>query len=79
MGEFMRNYVSKRRLALTEAEIAPLTAVMRQLGVGTQGGAEAVAIFHQIIYDAWAAGEQYSPVARIKVDEKSCFGMIEWQ
>ena len=36
--------------ALSEGEIAALTAAMRQLGVGTQGGAEALAIFHQLIF-----------------------------
>ena len=45
---------------------------MRQLGVGSQGGAEALAIFHQRIYDEWASGSLNAPLARIKVDEKKC-------
>ena len=35
----MRKYVSRRLLALSEGEVAALTASMRQIGVGTQGGA----------------------------------------
>ena len=34
--------------------------------------------FHQLIHDEWASGSQNTPLARIKVDEKNCFGMIEW-
>ena len=45
MEEFLRKYVSRRLLALSEGEIAALTTVMRQLGVGSQGGAEALASF----------------------------------
>ena len=41
MGEFLRKYVSRRLLALSEGEIAALTTAMRQLGVASQGGAEA--------------------------------------
>ena len=43
---------------------------MRQLGVGTAGGAEALAIFHQLIYVLWQRGALPQPLARIKVDEK---------
>ena len=50
---------------------------MRQLGVGIQGGAEALAIFHQLIFDEWTSGTLDTPLAGIKVDEK-CFGTIEW-
>ena len=64
-------------LALSEGQIAALTTSMRQLGVGTQGGAEALAIFHQVLYDELAAGSLTEPLARIQVDEKNCFGMIE--
>ena len=51
---------------------------MRQLGVGSQGGTEALAIFHQLIYDEWASESLNAPLARMKVDDKNCFGMIEW-
>ena len=52
---------------------------MRQIGVGTPGGAEALAIFHQLLYDEWTTGSLSGPLARIKVDEKNCIGMIEWK
>ena len=42
---------SSEILALSEGEIAALTTAMRQIGVGTQGGAEALASFHQLLYD----------------------------
>ena len=44
-------------------------AAMRQIGVGTAGGAEALAIFHQLIYDEWAVGGLARPFARIEIDE----------
>ena len=79
MGEFLRKYVSRRLLALSEGEIAALTTSMRQHGVGTPGGAEALAIFHQLLYDEWMTGSLSGPLATIQVDEKNCFGMIEWK
>ena len=79
MGEFLWKCVSRRLLVLSEGEIAALTTAMRQLGVGSQGGAEALAIFRQLLYDEWAAGSLTEPLARIKVNEKNCFGMIEWK
>ena len=60
-------------IALNKGEIAALTLAIRQLGVGSQGGAEALAIFHQ---HSTTFG---IPLARIKVDEKKCFAMIEWK
>ena len=48
------------------------------MGVGSQGGAEAFAIFHQLIFDEWTARSLETPLARIKVNEKNCFGMTEW-
>ena len=42
----------------------------RQLGVGSQDGAEALAIHHQLIYDERAAGSLNAPLARINIDEK---------
>ena len=44
----------------------------------SNGGAEALAIVHQFIVDEWESGSPKTPLARIKVDEKNCFGMIEW-
>ena len=55
-------YVSRRLLALSEGEIAALTTAMRQLGVGSEGGAEALAIFLQLIYDEWASGSLVTPL-----------------
>ena len=52
---------------------------MRQIGVGTQGGDDCLAIFHQLLYDEWMTGSVSGPLARTKVDEKNCFGMIEWK
>ena len=65
MGDFLRKYVSSRILALSEGEIAALTAV------GSQGGAEALVI-------SSTSGTLDKPLARIKVDETCFFGMIEW-
>ena len=79
MGEFLRKYVSRRLLALGEGEIAAIATAIRQLGVGSQGGVEALAIFHQLINDERASGSPNEPPARIKVDGKNCFGMIEWK
>ena len=70
--------VSRRLLALSEGEIATFTASVRHLGVGSQGGADALAISHQIIFDGWTSGTLDTPLARIKVDETNCFGMIEY-
>ena len=53
-------------------------AAMRQLTVGSQGGAEALAICHQLIYSVWASGSMITPLARVDVDEKTAFGMLEW-
>ena len=75
----MRKSVSRRLLTLSDGGIAALTTSMRQIGVGTPGGAEALAIFHQLLYDGWMAGSISGPLARIKVDEKNCFTMIEWK
>ena len=79
MGEFLRKYVSRRLLALRKGEFAALTTAMRQIGVGSQGGAEALAIFHLLLYDECVAGSLSEPLARIKVVEKFCLGVIEWK
>ena len=73
MGEFLRKYVSRQLLALSEGEIAALTVAMRQLGVGSRGGPKTLAIFHQLIYDEWASGSLNEPLVTIKVDEKNSF------
>ena len=70
MGELVGKYVSRRLWALSEGEVAAFKAAMRQLGVDSQRRAEALAIFHQLIFDEWASGTLDQPPARIKVDEK---------
>ena len=52
---------------------------MRQLGVGIPGGAEALALFEQLLYDLWREGRLPKPLARIRVDEKNCFGSLAWE
>ena len=56
MGEFVRKWVSKRLQKAQAGDIGKLAASMRQLGVGTSGGAEALALFHQAVYDVWKGG-----------------------
>ena len=51
-------------------EIVALRAAMRQLGVVSP-------IFHQLTFDEWTSGTLKPPQARIKVNEKDSFGMIE--
>ena len=46
----------------TEGELAALNTAMRQLGVGSQGGAETLAT----LYDEWAAGALIGPLARME-------------
>ena len=53
----------RRLLALNEGEIAALTTAVRQLGVGSQGRAEALAIFHQLIFDEWTSRTLGAPLA----------------
>ena len=78
MGEFLRKWVSRRLLVLNSGDIGKVMAAMRQYGNGQSGGTEAMAIFHQQLYELWHAGALSRPLARIKVDEKNCFGMLEW-
>ena len=66
-------------LSVTENLHAALTTSMRQIGVGTPGGAEASTTFNQLHHDEWMTGSISGPLARIKVNEKNCFGMIEWK
>ena len=72
MGEFPRKYVSPRLLAQSEGEIAALTTWMRQIGVGTPGSAETLAIIRQLLHDEWMTGPLMGPLARI--DEKIVSG-----
>jgi broad specificity phosphatase PhoE len=65
-------------LELNVADIEVVMPAMRQLGVRSLGGAEALAIFQQCVYDLWKSGSLARPLARIKIDEKNCFGMLEW-
>ena len=58
---------SRRFLALSEGESAALTTSMRQIGFGTPGGAEALAIFCQLLNDEWITSSLAEPLARIKV------------
>ena len=76
MGEFLRKWVSWRLLVLNGGDIERVMAAMRRLGVRTPGGAEALAIF--LLFDLWEEGGMTRPLARVKVDEKTCFGMLEW-
>ena len=71
MGDFLPKDVPRRLLALSKGGIAALVTATRQLGVGSQG-AEAPAIFHQLISDEWASGSLVTPLARVEVDEKNC-------
>ena len=74
MGEFLRKYVSRRLLALSDREIAVLTTSMRQIGVGTPGWRG-----HLSSAPPGREGSLGGPLARIQVDQKNCFGMIEWK
>ena len=71
MRELLREHVSRRLLAPSEErEIAAMTTSMRQIGVGSPGGAEALAIFHQLLYNEWMTDALSGSLARIKVDER---------
>ena len=59
-----------KTLTLSEEKVAALTTSMRQVGVGAPGGAEALAIFHQLLYDEWMTGSLSGPLARIEADKK---------
>ena len=78
MGEFLREWVSRRLLKLNARDTAKVMAAMRQFGNGAEGGTETMAIFHQLLHESWRAGEMTRPLARIKIDQKNCFGMLEW-
>ena len=78
MQAWLRKWAGRRLLSLNAADIACVTSAARQLGVGTPGGAEALAIFHQAVHHLWQSGQMQRPLARIKVDLKNCFGSLEW-
>ena len=65
-------------LVLNSGDVVKAMAAMRRFWNGAARGSEAIAIFQQSIYDLWKAGELDRPLARIKVDEKNCFGRPEW-
>ena len=77
-GEFLRKWTAKRLMAANHADIARVMAAMRQIGVGLPGGAEALAIFHKLLYKSWTAGRLPQALARVKVDLTNCFGNLEW-
>ena len=78
MGEFLRKLVAKRLLLLNKGDIGKVMHAMRQLGVGMPGGAESLAIFHQLLHELWREGALTRPLARVKIDERNCFGRLEW-
>ena len=77
MGEFLRKWACRRLLQVAKPDIGKVIWTMRQLGVGAPG-AEALALFHQLLYEAWAGGQLHRALARIKIDENNCFGSSEW-
>ena len=78
MGEFLRRLICKRLLLLLNPDVHKVMLEMRQLGVGMPGGAETLATFHQLLYELWEAGELSTPLARVKIDERNCYGSLEW-
>jgi hypothetical protein len=77
MGEFVRTCVREKLLKFNEAYVGKDAAAMRPIGVGALGGAVALAIFEQFLYELRKAGRLLRPLARVKVDEKICFGVPE--
>ena len=67
-----------RLRALSKGEIAALTTAMRQLGVGSEGGAEALTIFHQLIFDEWASGTLGHAAGPHHSGKETVFGLSEW-
>eukprot|EP00971_Amphidinium_carterae_P263010 5218179-Amphidinium_carterae.1 len=78
MGEFMRKFVAKRLHVLGRPDLDKLMLHTRQLGVGMSGGAEALALLHQCVFDLWESGCLPSKLARIKIDLANAFGSLEW-
>ena len=46
--------------------------------MGASGGMEAMTLFHQLVYRLWSKGVLIVPLVRVKVDERNCFGSLEW-
>ena len=78
MGEFLRKWACRRVLQVAKSDLGRVMWTMRQLGVGAPGGAEAPALFHQLLYEAWAGGQLPRTLDRIKIEETNCFGSLEW-
>ena len=57
----VRAKISSRLLTLCDGEVALLTPAMRQLGFGSDGGAEALAITHRLIFDEGVSGTPDTP------------------
>ena len=53
MGEFLRKCACRRLLQVATPDIGKVMWTMRQLGVGAPGGPEALALLHQLLYEAW--------------------------
>ena len=67
MGKLVRKYVSRRLLALREGEFAALMTAMR-----------VAVLVHKEALRLWQSSISSSlTLARIAVDGKNCFGMIE--
>lgn len=77
-GEFVRKWVTRQLPGLQKGDIGKVMAAKRQLGNGMSGGAEALAIFHQLLFDIWKSSDLRKPLARVKVKERNWFGMLEW-
>ena len=56
MGEFLRKWACRGLLQVAKPDIGKVMWTMRQLGVGAPQGAVALALFHQLLYKAWAGG-----------------------
>ena len=69
MGEFLRKWVSRRLLKMNSNDIAKVMSAMRQYGNGADGGAEAIAMFQQLLYESWRDRELPQMLARVKIDE----------
>ena len=76
MGEFLRKWVGRRLLLLHGGDTGRVMAAMRQLGAGTSGGAEALAIFQQLVFDLWEKEGLQRPLARAKIDEKKLLWLL---